>query len=180
MKTTESSPAAVSAVRRTTVVLGGGMLLLVAGLAALPFIASRPRPAPAVTFTTLAGEVAPLASLRGKPVLVSFWSTTCGPCVEEMPQLIALHRGYAPRGVRTFAVSMPYDRPDQVTRFAQTRGLPFEMVLDINGQLVREFNDTQATPTKFLIDAQGNIVRTFVGNTDFSLLRRELDSLLAG
>jgi peroxiredoxin len=97
-----------------------------------------------------------------------------------MPAMIALHERYAPRGLRTFAVAMSHDRPEQVLQFARMRGLPFEIVLDETGELARRFNDTQLTPTKFLIDGSGNIVRVYAGFTDFADLQRRVEGVLGG
>ncbi len=166
--------------RRLAFALGAGAFVLVAALAALPLLASRPTPAPDVTLTTLAGEVKSLAGLRGRPVLVSFWSTTCAPCVSETPALVALHRRHAADGLTTLAVAMPYDRPDLVLNFARTRGLPYDVVLDLTGEVARAFNEPQATPTKFLIDPDGRIVRTYVGFTDFDDLSRRIAAMRPG
>lgn len=163
-----------------TVALALGALLIVAALAAIPLLASQPRPAPDVTLPTVGGDAPQLSSLRGQPLLISFWSTSCGTCLSEMPALIALHERYAPRGLRTFAVAMSHDRPEQVLQFARLRGLPFEIVLDESGELARRFNDTQLTPTKFLIDGSGNIVRVYAGFTDFSDLQRRVEGALGG
>lgn len=166
--------------RRLTVALALGVLVLVGGLAALPLLATQLRPAPEVVFTTASGEAASLSSQRGRPVLVSFWSTSCGTCLTEMPSLVALHQRYAAAGLRTFAVSMSQDRPEHVLEFARLRALPFDIVLDEAGALARAFNDTQVTPTKFLIDGDGRIVRTYAGFTDFADLSRRIEGLLGG
>jgi peroxiredoxin len=158
--------------------LAAAGLLLVATLAALPFIASRPRPAPAFEATNLAGEALSLSQLAGRPVLVSFWSTTCTPCMREMPQLIALHQRFEPAGLTTLAVAMPYDSPEMVSAFARSRALPFDVVLDPMGRLTRVFNEVQTTPTKFLIDPQGRIVRTYVGFTNFEDLGQRIAAML--
>ena len=55
-------------------------------------LVAQKRPAPQVTFNTLAGKAVSLQSLRGKVVLVSFWATTCPGCIKEMPELV-IHRG---------------------------------------------------------------------------------------
>ena len=156
------------------------IVALIAGLAALPFLASQPRPAPELVMTTIGGEVTALSSLRGQPVLVSFWSTSCGTCLTEMPALVALHQRYGPQGLRTFAVAMSHDRLEQVTSFARSRRLPFEIVLDETGAVARGFNDTQVTPTKFLIDGSGTIVRVYAGITDFADLQRRIEGALGG
>jgi peroxiredoxin len=166
--------------RRLALVLGACAFVLVAALAALPFLANRPRPAPQIELTDIEGEAKSLAQLHGRPVLVSFWSTTCAPCLAEMPDLVALHRRHVERGLTTFAVAMRYDRPDLVLDFARTRGLPFDVVLDFKGEVARAFGDPQVTPTKFLIDAQGRIVRVYVGGTDFEDLERRIAAELAG
>jgi peroxiredoxin len=166
--------------RRLTVALALGVLGLIGGLAALPLLATQPRPAPELTFRTAGGDSTPLSSLRGRPVLVSFWSTNCGTCLTEMPSLVALHERFAPSGLRTFAVSMAQDRPEQVLALVRARGLPFEIVLDGSGAVAREFYDTQVTPTKFLIDAEGRIVRTYAGFTDFADLQRRIERALGG
>jgi peroxiredoxin len=166
--------------RRLGIGLAAAMLLLIATLAALPFVASRPRPAPEVAMTTITGEARSIAGLAGRPLLVSFWSTTCTPCMREMPAKAALHRRYGPAGLVTLAIAMAYDDPVQVASFARTRGLPFDVVFDSDASLAQAFDQTQTTPTKFLIDPQARIVRVYVGGTDFEDLGRRIEGMLGG
>lgn len=173
-------PGSARSGRRGAVILAAVMIGLVALLAALPFVASRPRPAPDVTVTTLAGESRSMAALAGRPVLVSFWSTSCSPCMAEMPAKIALHRRHGPAGLATIAIAMPYDTAEDVRRFAAARQLPFDVVLDETGLLAEVFDQTRTTPTKFLIDPAGRIVRIYVGGTDFADLERRIAAMLAG
>jgi len=165
--------------RRAVAVLGAGALLLAGGLGALPWLVTRPRPAPDVALTFINGQQPRLADLRGQVVLMSFWSTTCAPCMRELPSLVEFHRRNAARGLVTIAVAMKHDRPDIVIDFARRRQLPFEIALDVQGGVAQAFNRTEVTPTKFLLDPQGNIVRTYVGFTDFPDLQRRVDALLA-
>lgn len=165
--------------RRWILGLGGGALALTVALGALPFFAARRRPAPDVPITLINGTQPRTADLRGQVVLMSFWSTTCAPCLEEMPVLIELHQLYAPRGLTTIAVAMKHDRPDLVIDFAQRRKLPFDVAVDPWGATAQAFEQTEVTPTKFLLDKDGNIVRTYVGRTDFSDLQERLERLLA-
>lgn len=166
--------------RRLGIGLAAAMLLLVATLAALPFVASRPRPAPDAAMTTLAGEARSIAALAGRPVLVSFWSVTCTPCMREMPSKIALHRRYEAAGLATLAIAMGYDDPGALADLAAARRLPYDVVWDRDGSLAQAFDQTQTTPTKFLIDPQGRIVRIYVGGTDFEDLGRRIEAMLAG
>lgn len=62
-------------------------------------------PAPDIKVTDLDGKPASLAALRGKVVLVDFWSTSCGPCVRNLPRIAELHTKHAARGFEVFSVA---------------------------------------------------------------------------
>jgi len=135
--------------------------------------------APQFGYTLLDGTQGHTAQLRGRVLLVNFWATSCVSCVKEMPQLVATHERFASRGFDTLAVAMSYDPPAYVANFAQTRKLPFGVVIDNTGAIARAFNDTRITPTSFLIDKRGGIVKRYVGEPDFAELQTLVDKLLA-
>ena len=153
------------------------MLVVLAG-AATWLLWPASTKAPDVTFTTLKGEQIKLQDLRGKVVLVNFWATSCVTCIKEMPDIIATHNKYADQGFRTIAVAMSYDRPDYVVNFAEKRELPFDVVLDLKGDIAKAFDDVKITPTTYLIDRNGKIIKTYVGEPDFQALHQLLDRLL--
>ena len=140
---------------------------------------SRVEQAPAVSYTLLDGRRGDLASLRGHVVLVNFWATDCAPCVEEMPALAENWRRFSPQGFETLAVSMSYDAPALVSNFAQSRALPFPVVIDNTGEIAHRFGGVQYTPTSLLINKRGEIVRRWVGKTDFAELARLIAHLEA-
>lgn len=144
---------------------------LTAALAS-PMLAScsRIEQAPALSYTLLDGRRSELAALRGHVVLVNFWATDCAPCVEEMPAMVANWRRFAPQGFETLAVSMSYDAPALVANFAQSRQLPFQVVIDNTGEIAHRFGDVRFTPTSLLINKRGEIVRRWVGKTDFAAI----------
>jgi peroxiredoxin len=139
---------------------------------------SQSQPAPDIRYTLLDGRQATLASLRGRVVLVSFWSTDCAPCIAEMPRLAATWQKYSARGFETLAVSMSYDPPFAVANFAETRRLPFGVVIDNTGEIAHRFGDVRFTPTTVLIDKRGVIVRRWVGAPDFPALDARIEELL--
>jgi peroxiredoxin len=136
-------------------------------------------PAPSFGYTLLDGAKGHTDALRGKVLLVNFWATSCVSCVKEMPQIVATHQRFKARGFETLAVAMSYDPPAYVANFAQTRQLPFGVVIDNTGAIARAFNDTQITPTTFLIDKRGAIVKRYVGEPDFAELGGLVEKLLA-
>ena len=136
-------------------------------------------PAPNVAYTLLDGSQLTTEQLRGKVVLVNFWATDCSTCVKEMPNLVATHQKYKARGYETLAVAMSYDPPAYVINFAQTRKLPFGVVIDNTGAIAKSFGQVQLTPTSVLIDKHGQIVKRYVGEPDFAALHQLVEKLLA-
>jgi peroxiredoxin len=135
--------------------------------------------APAVTFTTLEGKPISLDTLRGKVVLVNFWSTTCPGCAREMPGMAETYKLYKDRGFEIVAVAMSYDPPNFVASFVQTRQLPFPVALDVDGGHARAFGNVQLTPTSFLVGKDGRILDKSVGELDFVRLNVLLDKALS-
>ncbi|MFZ6800598.1 peroxiredoxin family protein [Undibacterium sp. Di24W] len=131
--------------------------------------------APSLSFTNLQGNKTSTQSLKGKVYMVNFWATSCTTCVKEMPQMIASYEKFRAQGLEFFAVAMSYDPPNYVLNFTETRQLPFQVVLDVEGKIAQAFGDVRLTPTTFVIDKQGNIIKRYVGEPSFI----ELDQLLA-
>ncbi len=135
-------------------------------------------PAPDVAFTRLDGSTAQISDLKGKVVLVNFWATTCKYCVAEMPKVVETHLKYEQAGFETLAVAMQYDPPFSVVNFAQSRQLPFSVVIDNTGAIARRFGNVRVTPTWVLIDKQGHVVERSEGEPDFAALHARVESLL--
>jgi peroxiredoxin len=139
---------------------------------------SRPEPAPDVSYTLLDGRQARLGDLRGKVVLVNFWSTDCAPCMQEMPGLVQTWTRYSPRGFETLAISTRDDPPFAVIGFASSRRLPFAVAMDQTGDIAHRFGDVAFTPTSVLIDRRGRIVERWIGVSDFEKLDASIERLL--
>ena len=151
-----------------------------AGLGGWLFLGSAPlATAPSVTYTLLDGQKLSTADLKGQVVLVNFWATSCATCVVEMPALVATYNRYKSRGYTMLAVAMQYDPPAYVARFAETRQLPFGVVIDNTGEIANRFGDVKLTPTSVLINKRGEIVKRYVGAPDFAALHKLVEKLLA-
>jgi len=156
---------------RAQALLASATLAAAAGLASLMLAGcQRVEQAPALSYTLLDGRRSDLAALRGHVVLVNFWATDCAPCVEEMPAMVANWRRFSPQGFETLAVSMSYDAPALVANFAQSRQLPFPVVIDNTGEIARRLGNVEFTPTSLLINKRGEIVKRWVGKTDFAAI----------
>jgi thiol-disulfide isomerase/thioredoxin len=165
--------------------LKSGRPLIVLALAAAVAVGGgyawfAPERAPAVSFTTLEHGVVTPEALRGKVVLVNFWATTCTVCLKEMPGIVALHEKYAPRGLETVAVAMPYDPPNRVVEYQRDKRLPFKVAIDPNGEVARRFDGVTFTPTTVLIDRNGRVLKRYVGEPDFADVEKRVEGALEG
>lgn len=156
----------------------GVVLVVVLALAAIWFMLAGLREAPSLVGQTLDGRLLTLEQLRGKPVLVTFWATTCPTCIQEMPHLIELYRDLNPKGLEMIGVAMSYDPPEQVRALAKQRQLPYPIVLDSQAQIARAFDNVRVTPTTVLISPEGQIVQYRLGLLDMPKLRETIESML--
>ncbi len=140
---------------------------------------SRAGSVPDMAYTLLDGSRSSIGALRGHVVLVSFWATQCAPCVAGMPGLVALHQALRARGLQTLAVAMAHDPPAAVAQFAESRRLPFKVVIDNTGAIARGFGDVTATPTTVVLDRQGQVALRSEGKLADDTLRHTLSALLA-
>jgi peroxiredoxin len=152
-----------------------------ATIVALPWLGAcgRREKAPDFGYTLLDGRTGRTEDLRGKVLLVNFWATTCAVCVAEMPRLVATHEKYRARGFETLAVAMKHDPPASVSMFAESRRLPFGVVIDNTGAIAERYGPVRATPTTFLIDKRGAIVVRWLGEPRFDVLHADIEKLLA-
>lgn len=151
---------------------------LVGILAYVWFTPSGLKRAPAVSVTTLEGQQVELNELRGSPVLVTFWATTCPGCVKEMPHLVELYNELGPKGLKLIALAMSYDPEEQVREMVKLKRLPYTVALDSDGSAAKAFGDVKLTPTSFLIAPDGRIVQQKLGEMDMDRLHNRIVGML--
>ena len=161
-----------------TLITGVALAAVLAFAAVWLFMPAGLRPAPPLVGQTLDGRTLTLAQLRGKPVLVTFWATTCPACIAEMPHLAELYRDLHPKGLEIIGVAMSYDPPEQVRAMVKQRQIPYPVVLDVQSRIAREFDQVQLTPTTVLISPEGGIVQYRLGLLDMPKLRQAIQEML--
>jgi peroxiredoxin len=134
---------------------------------------------PALTVSTIDGEKLNLDSLKGKPYLLVFWSTTCPGCVGEIPALEALNQKMQSTGFRIVGVAMPYDEPAEIKAMRAKKGMSYIIAHDSSGELAKQF-DVRVTPTSFLVAADGKIAAQRLGEWDHAELEQKVLELLKG
>jgi peroxiredoxin/outer membrane lipoprotein-sorting protein len=132
------------------------------------------QPAPDFELKTLEGDKVRLADLKGRPVLLSFWASWCGPCRRELPLLSALYEQYKNKGLVILGVND--EGRGTARKFAETAGLTFQTLDDSNFKVNRLYR-VRAIPTLFLIDPQGKIAVFFRGAKEPEKIRAALASI---
>jgi thiol-disulfide isomerase/thioredoxin len=111
-----------------------------------------------IRFTALDGREVDLAKLKGKVVLVEFWSTTCGPCIAEMPMVKGVYEKLHNRGFEVVAISLD-EKESALRRFIKEKELPWPQHFDGKGwenQFAARYG-IFAIPTMWLVDKEGNL-----------------------
>lgn len=132
--------------------------------------------APDFTLTTLDGDTVRLSDLQGKPVLINFWASWCGPCRAEMPHIQAAYEGHADDGLVVLGVDQS-ESPPAVARFVEEFGLTFPVPMDSDGKVSAAYQ-ARALPTSFFVDADGVIRETFTGPMSAGLIESLLERIL--
>lgn len=143
----------------------------------------RIAPAPELTGITnwLNGEPTTLAELRGKVVLIDFWTYTCINCIRTLPYLKAWHESYADQGLVIIGVHSPefaFEKStgnvqDAIERFE----LPYLVAQDNDFATWRAYSN-RYWPAKYLIDAEGIVRYTHFGEGDYEETEHAIQSLL--
>lgn len=109
---------------------------------------------PDFTSVTLDNSPIQLARLRGKVIVLNFWSITCGPCIKEMPELNKLVRKYQGKDVEFIAIS--YDTKDQLKEFFKTHQFTYKQIAD--AQNIVDLYKATAYPMNLILDKNGKIL----------------------
>jgi cytochrome c-type biogenesis protein len=141
---------------------------------------------PDVTFEDLQGNKVPIASLKGKLVLVNFWATWCEPCRVEIPWMIGFQQKYGSQGFTLLGVAMDDEGKSVVAPYIQktqfdVNGHPTTMDYPIvlgSDDIATKFGGLIGLPTSVLISRDGKVVKRYVGLVNEKDLDKEIQSQL--
>lgn len=131
-------------------------------------------PAPEFRLKSLKDENFALSDLRGKPVVLNFWATWCGPCRNEMPALQKASEKYAGE-VAIIGVDQS-EAPETVRQFINELAVNFDILLDANNDAATAYAVT-LMPTTYFIDAQGIIRGVHLGEMNSITLAENIAAI---
>jgi len=134
-------------------------------------------PAPPLSVPLVDGGAIDLAELRGRVVMVDFWSSWCPPCIKEAPVLAETYREYAGQEVEFVGVAI-WDEADDIDRYIRRFDLDYPNGLDAKGAVAINYG-VRGIPEKYFIDREGQLVRKFSGPVSAVQLRAILDEMLS-
>ena len=137
-----------------------------------PTYAGRNRTAPDFALPDESGNQVKLSQFRGKTVVLNFWTTTCQPCLEEMPSLAELAHVLAKRDdVVVLTVSTDLTKDVALTALQtllHEPRPPFMVLFDPESNIVHDKYGTELYPETWVIDPKGVVRARFDGARDWS------------
>ena len=134
--------------------------------------ASVGRPAPDFALVDLAGNPIRLSELRGRPVLINFWASWCGPCVEEFPRIEAALDEHGASGLAVIGI-VYQDRWSSADRFMDQMGASWPAAMDPGGRVADRYG-VYGAPESFFIDRDGVVAARQFGPFTSEALARHL------
>ncbi len=139
----------------------------------------RGKKAPAFSLTNLEGKKVSLADYKGRPVLVNFWATWCGPCKVEMPWFEEFRKQYASQGFEILGLADDVDAgKDVIAKTAQKTGVTYPILLT-DGKVQENFGGLDVLPMSFYIDRNGVIVEQTAGLGPKELIEANIKKTIA-
>jgi len=131
---------------------------------------------PNFTAVRMGGGDFQLSSLKGKVILLNFWSVGCSACKMQIPVLEQLHKKYNRDQLDVVGVCL--ERETVVQRFIRTVDMNYILVL-LNQDMANKYGrDLRFIPVTFIIDQQGNIAEKHIGFVSVDVFEKEIKELL--
>lgn len=133
-------------------------------------------PAPDFTFYHLDGSAANLSDYFGKPMVLNFWSSNCGPCRSEMPDFQRAYEelGDAVNFVMVNVTDGYWDTVDSASSYVAEEGFTFPVFYDTDNHAAYTYGIT-GLPTTFFLSAEGNLVAGRSGAMNYDILMSGID-----
>ena len=114
---------------------------------------------------------------KGKVVLLTFWATWCGPCVQEIPSLISLQKEFGSDNFSVIAISMDQGGDSLVGKMIKKTGINYPVVMG-NAKVSQDFGGIFGIPTSFLVSRSGKVVKRYNGWVSHYVLEKDIKRVI--
>jgi len=139
-------------------------------------ITSLARPAPLFSAKALDGTVIDISQMKGKVLMIDFWSSWCKPCESEAPILSRTFSKYPHEDIAFVGIAI-WDKTDDVEEFLDKFDSTYPTVIDKTGVIAIRYG-VIGIPEKYFIDRNGSIVAKYIGPINEDTLKQVLDSMI--
>jgi thiol-disulfide isomerase/thioredoxin len=109
------------------------------------------------TLKDMSGKEVKLADYVGKPLIINFWATWCGPCKDEIPGLVAISQKYKDKGLTVLGISID-DSPEELQKFAAQYAMTYPVLVGFgHDDMLEEYEATFAVPVSWFIKPDGTV-----------------------
>lgn len=133
--------------------------------------------APNFTLLDTEGNNVSLSDYKGKVVIINFWTTWCGPCRYEIPDLVQLYEKYN-QDLIVLGISLDYDGPAVVPQFEERIGGVNYPLLYGNNNISNLYGGVTGVPTTFIIDRNMQVFKKYLGYRSPEVIEKDINELI--
>lgn len=123
----------------------------------------------AVVLQDLSGKQHGLSEYAGKWLIINYWATWCSPCLEEVPELVALYDDRKAKDLMVIGVVFDYETVEEVKRYVDDMLMSYPIVLG-NKAVAKQIGSAEVLPTTYLFNPQGKLIKVKRGIVSRSYL----------